>query len=234
MSVTPLPNQSELQHPKNLNPNHIEIDPASLTSLDRYKILVGAVVPRPIAWVSTRSPAGIDNLAPYSFFNAVGCDPMLLLFCPANKPDGSEKDSLRNAKPINQGGSGEFVVNIVSYALAQAMNTTAASLPYETSEFEHAHIATAPCAKVRCARVALAPVSFECITHEIIRTNGTAPNAGNIVIGKVVNVWLAPGIATEQLHLDPATLDAIGRLGGSTYCTSRDRFDITRPGAGGG
>src|ERR1051325_3658365 len=92
----------------------MEIDPAKIALENRYKLLIGCIVPRPIAFVSTISPDGRLNLAPFSFFNGVGSDPMTLLFCPANKPDGSEKDSLRNAKPIAEGGLGEFVVNLAS------------------------------------------------------------------------------------------------------------------------
>src|SRR5580765_603384 len=89
----------------------MDLDPLALSQADRYKLLIGCIVPRPIAFVSTVSPSGRLNLAPFSFFNGVGSDPMTLLFCPANKPDGSEKDTLRNCKPVSEGGTGQFVVN---------------------------------------------------------------------------------------------------------------------------
>jgi flavin reductase (DIM6/NTAB) family NADH-FMN oxidoreductase RutF len=88
----------------------MEIDPAQLAPADRYKLLIGCIVPRPIAFVSTISLDGMPNLAPFSFFNGIGSDPMSLLFCPVNKGDGSEKDTLRNAKPAAEGGVGQFVV----------------------------------------------------------------------------------------------------------------------------
>ena len=96
----------------------MELDPETLSPQERYKLLIGGIVPRPIAFVSTISPAGALNLAPFSFFNAVGSSPMLLSFCPANRADGEEKDSLRNAKPVAEGGVGEFVVNIASETMA--------------------------------------------------------------------------------------------------------------------
>src|SRR4051812_13402193 len=89
----------------------MELDPAALSPSDRYKLLIGAIVPRPIAVVSTISPDGRPNLAPFSFFNGIGSNPMTLLFCPVNALDGGEKDTLRNCKPVAEGGMGEFVVN---------------------------------------------------------------------------------------------------------------------------
>ena len=89
----------------------MEIDPQELEPRERYKLLIGCIVPRPIAMVTTVSPDGAVNLAPFSFYNGVGSNPMTVLFCPANQPDGSEKDTLRNCKPVAEGGVGEFVVN---------------------------------------------------------------------------------------------------------------------------
>lgn len=154
---------------------------------------------------------------------------MTMLFCPANNGDGSEKDSLRNAKPIGEGGTGEFVVNIVPHRLAQAMNQTSACLPYGTSEFDVSGVAAAPCKVVAPKRVAESPIAYECTTIQVIRTNPGTPNAGNIVLGRVVHVWLAEGVADERLRIDPAKIDAVGRMGGFGYATTRDRFEIARP-----
>src|SRR5215468_11478699 len=114
----------------------MELDPAAISPADRYKLLIGCIVPRPIAFVSTVSSDGRHNLAPFSFFNGVGSDPMTLLFCPANKPDGSPKDSLRNAQPPADGGLGEFVVNVATEAYERKMAAAAEPLPYGESEFE--------------------------------------------------------------------------------------------------
>src|SRR5271169_5408516 len=112
----------------------MELDPLALSQPDRYKILIGCIVPRPIAFVSTISPDGAHNLAPFSFFAGVGSAPMTLLFCPANKPDGSDKDSLRNAKPISEGGTGEFVVNAATEQIARQVAACAEPLEYGQSE----------------------------------------------------------------------------------------------------
>lgn len=204
----------------------MDLDPASLSPQDRYKILIGCVVPRPIAWVSTVSLAGLPNLAPFSFFAGVGSDPMTLLFCPANTPEGTEKDSLRNAKPASEGGTGEFVVNIVSHELARKMAATAEPLPYGESEFTLAGLEMAASVVVRAPRVALSPVSFECRTLQVIRTNPGVPGGGNVVLGQVVHVHVRDALVNERLHIDPAALDAVGRMGGLGYCTTHDRFEM--------
>lgn len=203
----------------------MEFDPASMRIADRYKLMVGAIVPRPIAFVSTVSPDGRANLAPYSFFNGIGSDPMTLLFCPANKPDGTEKDSLINssAPPV---GTGEFVVNVVSEAYADRMALTSAELPYGESEFDHAGFAAAPCAKVRAPRVVESPIAFECRTIEVVRLGVGRPAGGNVVIGEVVWIHAADGVVDERLHVNPDVLDAVGRMGGRMYSRTRDRFEI--------
>jgi flavin reductase (DIM6/NTAB) family NADH-FMN oxidoreductase RutF len=204
----------------------MEFDPKSLAQPDRYRILIGAIVPRPIAFVSTISPQGQLNLAPFSFFNGVGSNPMTLLFCPANKPDGSEKDSLRNAKPIAEGGTGEFVVNVAIDAFARQVAGAAEPLPHGQSEFDLVRLTTAPSRMVKPPRVAESPVSFECRTLQIIRTNPGQPAGGNIVLGEVVYIWVRDDLINERYHIDQGKLDAIGRMGGLEYTRTRDRFKL--------
>lgn len=204
----------------------MELDPASLDVASRYKLLIGCVTPRPIAMVSTVSPEGANNLAPFSFFNAVGSNPMLLLFCPANKPDGTEKDSLRNAKPVDEGGTGEFVVNVATDSIARQVAGAGEPLPHGESEFELVGLHASPSHMVRPPRLAESPVAFECETVQVIRTNPGEAGGGNIVIGRVVWVALRDGLANERMHVDQAALDTIGRMGGLTYCRTRDRFDL--------
>ncbi|MFG0286345.1 MAG: flavin reductase family protein [Phycisphaerales bacterium JB039] len=204
----------------------MEIDVASLDVASRYKLLIGCVTPRPIAFVSTVSPEGRPNLAPFSFFTAVGSNPMTLLFCPANKPDGSDKDTLRNAALREEGGTGEFVVNIASERYAKRVAAAAEPLAYGESEFELAGLTMAPSMKVRPARMAESPVAFECETTRIVRTNPGQPGGGNIVMGRVVHVFAAEGVLNERFHADPAVLQTIGRMGGLQYCTTRDRFEM--------
>lgn len=204
----------------------MELDPLNLTPADRYKLLIGCIVPRPIALVSTVSPEGRPNLAPFSFFNGIGSNPMSLLFCPVNKPDGSEKDSLRNAAPPAEGGTGEFVVNVATEAYARRMAAAAEPLMYGESEFELAGLTAAPSAKVRPPRVAESPVCFECRTLSVVRLNRNAPQGGNVVIGEVVHVYVRDELVNERLHTDPAKLRAIGRMGGAGYCSTQGRFEM--------
>lgn len=204
----------------------MDFDPATRPAQDRYKLLIGCIVPRPIAVVSTISVDGRPNLAPFSFFTGVGSDPMTLLFCPANRPDGGEKDTLRNAKPIAEGGTGEFVVNIASLAYAPKMAAAAEPLPHGESEFDLAGLTPAPSHAVRAPRLAESPVSLECRTLQVIRTNPGVPAGGNIVLGQVVHVHVRDDAINDRLHVDPAVLDAIGRMGGLGYCLTRQRFEM--------
>jgi len=204
----------------------MEIDPLALPIPDRYKLLIGAIVPRPIAFVSTISPDGRTNLAPFSFFNGVSSNPPTLLFCPANKADGSEKDTLLNCALESEGGVGQFVVNIVSRSLGRQMSACAEELEYGQSEFDLSGLTPAPSMRVRPSRVAEAPFAFECITERVLRLNTGAPAGGNIVIGRIVHIHAAEGLVNERCHVDPARLDALGRMAGQTYCTTRDRVEI--------
>ncbi len=193
---------------------------------DRYKLLIGCIVPRPIALVSTLSPEGHPNLAPFSFFNGVGSEPMSLMFCPANNLDGTPKDTLRNAAPPEDGGTGEFVVHIVSDALARQMSVTAEPLDYTESEFTLAGLTPLPSATVAPPRVAECPACFECRTTQVIRLGPGVPAGGNIVIGEVTHIHAHDDLVSDRFHIDPALLDAIGRMGGRSYCRTRDRFDL--------
>lgn len=204
----------------------MELSPASLAQPDRYKLLIGGIVPRPIAFVSTTSPDGHHNLAPFSFFCAVGSNPMTMLFCPANKQDGSEKDSLLNARPAPDGGTGEFVVNVASESLQRQVAAAAEPLPHGESEFTLTGLTPAPSRLVKPPRVAESPISFECRTLQVIRTAPGQPAAGNIVLGEVLHIWINDDLINDRFHVDPDKLAAIGRMGGLEYTRTRDRFSM--------
>jgi len=205
----------------------MEIDPEAISQPDRYKLLIGGIIPRPIAFVSTISPDELSaNLAPFSFFNGVGSNPMTLLFCPANKPDGSEKDTLRNCKPVSEGGTGEFVVNVACDGYAKQVAGAAEPLEYGKSEFALVGLTPAPSVVVRPPRVAESPLAYECRTLQLIRTNPGGVASGNVVIGRVVHVFVRDDVINERFHLDPAKIDAIGRMGGLGYTRTRDRFEM--------
>jgi flavin reductase (DIM6/NTAB) family NADH-FMN oxidoreductase RutF len=205
----------------------MEIDPRGLEYPDRYKLLIGAVVPRPVAFVSSMSADGASlNLAPFSFFNGVSSNPMTLLFCPANKADGSRKDTLINVLPPDRGGLGEFVVNLASEPYARKVAAAAEPVPYGQSEFDLVDLATAPSVKVRPPRVAESPVVFECVTREVLELNPGAPAGGNIVIGEVVHLFVRDGLVDGRWRIDQGALRAIGRMGGPVYTRTSERFEM--------
>lgn len=204
----------------------MDVSPDELAARDRYKLLIGCIVPRPIALVSTVDPDGRVNLAPFSFFNGIGSDPMTLLFCPSNRADGGEKDTLANCKPRAEGGTGEFVVCAAVESIAREIAAAAEPLPHGESEFDLTGLATAPSRRVRAPRVARSPWAFECETVQVVRTNPGAAAGGNVVIGRVVHVFVDDACVDARFHVDPALLRAVGRMGGIGYATTRDRYEM--------
>lgn len=210
----------------------VNINPKALTVSERYKLLIGGIVPRPIALVSTLSRGGLGNLAPFSFFAGVGSNPMTLVICPANKPDGSEKDTLRNCAPEAEGGTGRFVVNIAHERLARRLASAAEDLPYGESEFELSGLTPAPWDDgFPVPRVAECQLAYACQTLQVIRTNPGAAAGGNLVLGEVVAVYADEALLDERMRIDQERLGALGRMGGLQYCRTAERFELT-PGRG--
>ena len=206
---------------------HQGIDPASLPVDRRYALLIGSIVPRPIAVVGTCAPDGSEpNLAPFSFYAGAGSDPMCLLFCPANRPDGSEKDSLRHAKPRAEGGSGEFTVSVATEPIIRQVVACAEELRPDASEFDLSGLTPVRGTTVRAPRVTESPITFECRTLQVIRTNPGRPSGGNIVLGQVVWIHAASALIDERFRVDPDRLLAVGRMGGMDYARTRDRFAL--------
>jgi flavin reductase (DIM6/NTAB) family NADH-FMN oxidoreductase RutF len=202
----------------------MNVRPNELPYREFYRILIGAVVPRPIAWVSTLSNGRL-NLAPFSFFNAVSAKPPLLGFSPSLRwVDGrpAPKDTLRNIRE-----TGEFVVNMVTFAIAEAMNLTSGDYESSINEFELAKLATRPSQVVRPPQVAQSPVSFECKVERIIDF-GSEPPSGSLVIGEIVGVHLEDEVLKDG-RLDGDVLDLIGRMGGMQYSRTTQRFEMKRP-----
>lgn len=205
-----------------------ELHVDDLDPLERYKLLNGLVLPRPIAFVSTQSPEGQSNLAPYSFFNAVSATPMALVYCPANHSDGSEKDSLRNAKPIAEGGNGCFVVNLAVDRYIRQVAGAAEDLPQDESEFSLVGLRAQSAVSVNAPRVAEAPAGFECETLQVLRLAGNAPSGGNLVVGRVVHVWVGEQLIDARFRVDAQALKPVGRMGGNAYCHTDHTFEIPR------
>jgi flavin reductase (DIM6/NTAB) family NADH-FMN oxidoreductase RutF len=206
----------------------MHLRPDDLQARQRYRLMIGSIVPRPIAFVSTLSDDDRLNLAPFSFFTGVGAEPMTIVFCPANAPDGGAQDALRNCKPVTEGGTGEFVVNVAIEAYRREVAAASEPLPYGESEFELTGLATAPSVEIRPPRVAASPIAYECRTRQVIRLAEGTPGGANVVIGDVVHLQIDDDLINERFEIDPDRLAAFGRMGGIEYCRTRDRFQMPR------
>lgn len=205
----------------------LSVNPAEHQTREIYKLMTGIIVPRPVALVSTLSREGVANLAPFSFFSGVGAVPPTVLFCPALRPAGGEdtgerKDTLRNVEE-----TGEFVINIVSDAIAEAANHSAAEVPPEVDEFALSGLTPIPSEAVRAPRVAESPAQMECKLLQVIYT-GHSARSGVIVLGEVVRFHVRQDLV-EDFRVDPAGLDAVGRMAGNTWVRTRDRIELIRP-----
>jgi flavin reductase (DIM6/NTAB) family NADH-FMN oxidoreductase RutF len=187
-----------------------------------YRLLVGGIIPRPIAWISTLSAQGIPNLAPYSFFTVASCNPPVLSVTQVTPRGRPAKDTL-----VNLQESGECVVNIVSAALADAMNATCADYPPEVDEFLAVGIERVPSQAVAPQGVKAAQVRFECRLRSAIEISA-APSGGTIILLDVVGIYVNDSVMHGQ-QIAPGLLDAVGKLGGDAYATIRERFELARP-----
>ncbi|HLI75736.1 MAG TPA: flavin reductase family protein [Acidobacteriaceae bacterium] len=197
-------------------------DLATMSKGDSYKLLASVILPRPIAWVVSKSTAGEINAAPFSFFNILSSDPPLVAISFSSAPDRDAKDSLAFIRE-----RGEFVVNMVPEELAEAMNTTATNAPRGTDETQLAGLALLPSQVVDVPRIAGSPVALECKLFETLQPGGSS----TILLGRIVYVHVRTSAFedVERLHIDPAQMRLIGRMhGGGGYCTTRDVFFIDR------
>lgn len=198
------------------------IDPNELSSRDRYKLIIGSVLPRPIAWVSSMDGSGNVNLAPFSYFTAVCPTPMTLVFCPGiHSHSGEKKDTWRNIEQVP-----EFVINITNEELATEMNLSATLLPYGRSEFEWCGVTPAPSETIRVPRVAEAPIAFECKLQQIVVVSDR-PGGGAAVFGEVQCVHVRDDLLADG-RIDTELLSPIGRLAGNSYTRVRDPFVMER------
>lgn len=193
-------------------------DFGALSPRERYKLLIGAVIPRPIALVTTISKDGIANAAPFSFFNCLSADPAILALGVEYRPTGAQKDTGRNIRETL-----EFTIHIVSDAILEAMNVCAVPFEPGIDEMHEAGLATAPGVKVAAPRIIDAPVAFECRHHTTLGIG----NSREIILGEVVYAHFHANLVNANHHVDPVALDAIGRLGGQGYSLTREIFDLS-------
>ena len=201
----------------------MQIDVASTPVVEVYHALTGVVTPRPIAWVTTVDPAGRVNLAPFSFFNAFGANPPVVVFSPTNRRDGSKKDTLLNVE-----ATGEFVIHAAVASLAETVNTTSKELPTGESEAEYAGLHTTPSVKVKPPRLVEAPVAMECKVRQVIPV-GSGAIAANLVIGEVLVMHIDDAVLDEKGRVDPRKLKTVARLGQDYWCHTSDLFEQKRP-----
>jgi flavin reductase (DIM6/NTAB) family NADH-FMN oxidoreductase RutF len=199
------------------------IDVSESSPAEIYPWLVGIVTPRPIGWVTTLDAEGHVNLAPFSFFNAFGANPPIVIFSPVNRRDGTRKDTLLNIE-----ATGEFVLNAAVESLADAVNLSSAELPRGQSEADLAGLSLIPSSLVKPPRVADSPTHLECRLRQIIRV-GDGPLGANLVIGDIVAIHVDDSVIGSNGHIDPAKLKTIARLGGDWYCRTSDLFALKRP-----
>jgi flavin reductase (DIM6/NTAB) family NADH-FMN oxidoreductase RutF len=198
----------------------LKIDPHNFEGFNR--VLTGVVVPRPIAFVSSMSAAGLVNLAPYSFFNAVAYDPPTIVFSSSRHAGDKQKDTLANIEE-----TGEFVVNVVVDAIAEAMNRTAAEYPTGVSEFAIAGLTPLPSDLVKPPRVAESPVNMECRLNQVVPI-GQGSHQHGLVIGEMVLLHIRDDIIQGH-RINHQKLQPTGRLAGNMYCHTADVFEMVRP-----
>ncbi len=200
---------------------HHAIRFADITAREAYKVMIGTVVPRPIAWVTTVSPDGVVNAAPYSFFNCLSADPPILALGVENKPDHRFKDTAYNIRHTEA-----FTINIVDVANTPAMAATAAPFGAKTDELEMAGLTAIPGETVPCPRIAEAPVAFECRLHLSLALSA----AREIILGRIEMAHVREDIIDlDTYYSNSDNLDAVGRMGGDGYCMTRQVFDLPTP-----
>ena len=199
----------------------MEFDFATLPPKDRYRLLIGSVVPRPIALVTTRDEQGVPNAAPFSFFNCFSHDPPIVALGMELRPEGGLKDTVRIIRATR-----EFVVNLVSEAIAERMNICAVDFPEGMNELSEADLTAVPSSAVKPPRIKESPVNMECKLIEELRFG--ADGKRSIVLGEVLRFHIHDDVLTPRGHVDLAQMKPVGRLAGSGYIRLSDRFDIKR------
>jgi flavin reductase (DIM6/NTAB) family NADH-FMN oxidoreductase RutF len=201
----------------------LRVDPENAAPENIYKLMIGVIVPRPIAFVSSLDEHGIRNLAPFSYFTGCSTNPPVVCFVTAVRSGPRpSKDTLHNVLTTK-----EFVVNIVSEEFAEKMNATSAEVGPEVDEFELASLTPIANELVRPPRAAESHVHMECRLRQVLHISDR-PGGGSLILGDVLRFHIDEAIVAN-FKVDPDKLKAIGRMGGPTYTRTHDRFDMPRP-----
>lgn len=195
----------------------MEYDPNAIEVGDRYKLLCGLVTPRPIALVTSMNHDGSINAAPFSFFNVIGHDPPLVVLGFDSRADGGPKDTVRNIR-----GRGEFVVNLIDEDIVEPMNICGGEYPYLFDELAAAGLTSISSTRIKTNRVKEAPASFECI----VATDLNFGPRRTVIIGEIVQIHIQDGLVGERFHVDQGKRRAVGRMAGSHYTRTTDRFTV--------
>ncbi len=199
------------------------LDPKALSLQETHKLMIGSIVPRPIAFVSTISKDGEENLAPFSYFNGICSNPPSIMFCPARRGyDGKTKDTLNNIQDTE-----EFALSIVSEDFAEKMVATATDFDPEVNEFDVSGLTSAGCQHISAPRVSEARITFECKLNQIVSVGNEGPGGGFVVIGTIVLFHIDDDVYKDG-YIDLNTLKPIGRLAGNKYTRPTDQFEIVR------
>lgn len=200
---------------------HMDFKLDFLKPTDRYKLLNGIVIPRPIAWITSVDEKGTVNAAPYSYFNIMGIDPPIVTVGPQYR--NNFKDGVKDT-PRNIRNNGSFVINIVNEELAEKMHNTSAFYPAGSSEIVEQGLALAPSVSINVPRIAQAPASIECREHTTMFIGNT-----RIVIGEALHLWIRDELVdSEQFHIDMEAMHVVGRMGGGKYIRTGDMFDFNQ------
>ena len=194
----------------------MEINPNEISVKERYKLLSGSILPRPIAFVSTISKNGVPNLAPFSFFTGITSDPPTICFAPNRNSDGSKKDTLKNIEE-----TGEFAVHVVSENIMEAMHKSAGGFPTDVNEFTETGLTEVPGKVISVPRIKEAQICMECKLRQVV----PVAESGFLVIGEVVHFYFADGIWQDG-YINTNELNVIGRWSGYDYIRKGETFQI--------
>jgi flavin reductase (DIM6/NTAB) family NADH-FMN oxidoreductase RutF len=207
-------------------PDYLHIDPKELTVQKFHHLMLGAIAPRPIALASTIDGEGRPNLSPFSFFNAFGANPPVIIFSPSRRGiDNTTKHTYENIKEVP-----EVVINAVTYSMVRQVSDASADFAKGVNEFEMVGLTMEPSELIRPFRVRESPAQFECRVMQVIET-GTGPAAGNLVICEILRMHINPAVMDENGRIDPDRIDLVGRLGGDLYvrASGQSLFVLPKP-----